>query len=115
MLLEEFKNCLSSDIKTHLDKRKANDLHQAAVWVDDYAQTHKGSFNHYQGTIVIENFQLETEDQLQGTHFLLDTIRVVCYPKMVCLQGQFATTVSVAGMSSQNAKSFKRKMPNQCQ
>ena len=31
MPLEEFKNCLPSDIKTQLDKRKANDLHQAAV------------------------------------------------------------------------------------
>jgi len=44
MLLEEFKNCLPSDIKTHLDERKAEDLHQAAVWADDYALTHKGSF-----------------------------------------------------------------------
>ena len=30
-LLEEFKNCLPSDIKTHLDERKADDLHQAAI------------------------------------------------------------------------------------
>jgi len=44
MLLEEFKNCLPSDIKTHLDERKANDLSQAAVWADDYALTHKDSF-----------------------------------------------------------------------
>ena len=36
MLLEEFKNCLPLDIKTHLDERKADDLHQAAFWVDDY-------------------------------------------------------------------------------
>ena len=41
MLLEEFKGCLPAEIKTHLDERKVEDLHQAAVWADDYALTHK--------------------------------------------------------------------------
>lgn len=45
MLLKEFKGCLQAEITTHLDKRKAEDLHQAAIWADDYALTHKGSFN----------------------------------------------------------------------
>jgi len=44
MLLEEFKNCLPSDLATHLDERKADDLHQAAIWADDYALTHKSTF-----------------------------------------------------------------------
>ena len=43
MFLEGFKNCLPSDIKTHLDERKTEDLYQAAIWADDYALTHKGS------------------------------------------------------------------------
>ena len=36
----------ASDIKTHLDERKlkADDLHQTAVWEDDYTLIHKGSF-----------------------------------------------------------------------
>ena len=41
MLLEEFKSCLPSEIKTHLDERRAEDLRQAAIWADDYALTHK--------------------------------------------------------------------------
>ena len=48
MLLEEFKSCLPSDIKTHLDERRAEDLHQAAIWADDYALTHKASFKRIQ-------------------------------------------------------------------
>ena len=48
MLLEEFKNCLPAEIKTHLDEQKAEDLHQAAVWADDYALTHKSTFKKIQ-------------------------------------------------------------------
>jgi len=44
MLSEEFKNCLPSEIKTYLDERKADDLHQAAICADGYALTHKSSF-----------------------------------------------------------------------
>lgn len=48
MLLEEFKGCLSAEIKTHLDEKKAEDLHQAAIWADDYALTHRGVFKKVQ-------------------------------------------------------------------
>ena len=44
ILLEEFKNCLPSDITTYLDERKADDLHQAAGWVDNYALINKSTF-----------------------------------------------------------------------
>ena len=44
ILLEEFKSCLSPHIKTYLDERNAESLHQAAVLAEDYALTHKGSF-----------------------------------------------------------------------
>ena len=44
MLLEESKGCLPAKIKIHLDERKVEDLHQAAIWADDYALTHKGVF-----------------------------------------------------------------------
>ena len=41
MLIEEFKRCISNDLKTHLDEQKANTLEQAAILADDYALTHK--------------------------------------------------------------------------
>ena len=31
-------------MKTYLDKRKVENLHQAAVMVDDYSLTHKSTF-----------------------------------------------------------------------
>ena len=60
MLLEEFKSCLPSDIKTHLDERRAEDLHQAAIWADDYALTHKASFKR------IQSSQGENVNKLSG-------------------------------------------------
>ena len=44
-MLEEFKFCLSPRIKTYLDERNAESLHQAAVLAEDYALTHKGTFS----------------------------------------------------------------------
>ena len=44
MLIEEFKQYVNFDIKTHLDERKVDNLHQAATMADDYALTHKLSF-----------------------------------------------------------------------
>ena len=41
MLMEGFKNCLPSDIKTYLDEQRIDTLHQAATHADDYALTHK--------------------------------------------------------------------------
>jgi len=41
VLMEEFKNCLPSEIKTHLDEQKIHSLHQASNCADDYALTHK--------------------------------------------------------------------------
>ena len=41
MLLEEFKQCVHSEIKTHLDDNKVNTLSRAATMADDYALTHK--------------------------------------------------------------------------
>ena len=53
MLLEDFKSCLPSEIKTHLDEQKA-DLHQSAVWEDDYTLTHKVSSKKIQ-SLPVEN------------------------------------------------------------
>ena len=53
MLLEDFKSCLPSGIKTHLDEQKAY-LYQAAVWADDYTLTHKASFKKIQ-SLPVEN------------------------------------------------------------
>ena len=44
VLVEEFKSCLPSNIKTYIDKQKANSLQQAAVLADDYSLTHRSSF-----------------------------------------------------------------------
>ena len=60
MLLEEFKSCLPSEIKTHLDERRAEDLHQAAVWTEDYALTHKDSFKK------IQSAQIECVNKASG-------------------------------------------------
>ena len=45
MILEEFKGCLPTEIKTYLDEQKVDNLHQAATQANDYALTHRGSFS----------------------------------------------------------------------
>ena len=52
MLIEQFKNCIQSEIKTYLDEHKVETLAQAATRSDDYALTHKTSFtkgNYFKG------------------------------------------------------------------
>ena len=44
MLLEEFKSCLTPQMKTYLDERKVDVLSQAALLADDYSLTHKNNF-----------------------------------------------------------------------
>ena len=60
MLLEEFKGCLPAEIKTHLDERKVEDLHQATIWADDYAFTHKDVFKK------VQSGQVETANKASG-------------------------------------------------
>ena len=43
ILIEEFKKCLPSEVKTYIDEKKVETLNQAAVMVDDYILTHKAS------------------------------------------------------------------------
>ena len=43
VLLEEFKDKVRPDIRSHLDKQKLEQLEKAAVMADDYARTHKMS------------------------------------------------------------------------
>ena len=45
MLVEEFKRCINSDIKSFLDEKQVETLEAAARLADDYALTHKVSFN----------------------------------------------------------------------
>jgi len=40
MLVEEFKRCVFSDLRTHLDERGVSDLGQAAMFADSYVLTH---------------------------------------------------------------------------
>ena len=44
MLLEEFKRCIQSDVKTFLDEKQVETLQEAARLADDYYLTHKVSF-----------------------------------------------------------------------
>ena len=41
LLLEEFKNCLPSEVKTYLDEHKVESLQRGATLADDYTLTHK--------------------------------------------------------------------------
>ena len=43
VLLEEFKDKVRSDIRSHLDEQKVEELEKAAIMADDYALTHKMS------------------------------------------------------------------------
>lgn len=45
LLIEEFKSCLPTDVKTYLDENKAESLHRAATLVDDYSLTHQKIFS----------------------------------------------------------------------
>ena len=44
VLLEEFKSCLTPQMKTYLNKQKVDGLSQAAVLVDVYSLMHKSTF-----------------------------------------------------------------------
>ncbi|VDI74078.1 Hypothetical predicted protein [Mytilus galloprovincialis] len=44
MLLEEFKQCVHSELKTHLDDKTVESIHDAAVISDNYTLSHKRSF-----------------------------------------------------------------------
>ncbi|XP_064090682.1 uncharacterized protein LOC135204397 [Macrobrachium nipponense] len=41
ILLEEFKNCLSKDLKVHLEELQVESLEKAAIMADEYSLTHK--------------------------------------------------------------------------
>ena len=43
VLLEEFKDKVRPDIRSHLDEQKVEELEKAAIMADDYALTHKKS------------------------------------------------------------------------
>ena len=45
ILIEQFKQCVHTDIKTHLDEREIDNVHMAATLADDFALTHKLSSN----------------------------------------------------------------------
>ena len=44
MLVEEFKRCIQSDVKTFLCENQVETLEEAARLADDYYLTHKVSF-----------------------------------------------------------------------
>ena len=44
MLVEEFKRCINSDVKSFLDEKEVETLEKAALLADNYTLTHKVSF-----------------------------------------------------------------------
>ena len=49
VLIDQFKECIHANIKTHLDKRDINNLEDAATTADYYALTHRLSTNNMGG------------------------------------------------------------------
>ena len=45
VLVEEFKNCVYSEVRTFIEEQKAKDLEKAAVLADEYYLTHKKTFS----------------------------------------------------------------------
>ena len=45
ILVEEFKRCVPSRVRTFIDEQKAETLENAARVANDYSLTHKDSFN----------------------------------------------------------------------
>ena len=43
VLIEEFKRCIYDDLKTYLDEKKVDTVHEMATLANDYALTHKRS------------------------------------------------------------------------
>ena len=70
VLLEEFKDKVTPDIRSHLDEQKVEKLEKAAVMADDYALTHKMSSKsgnpqqkRYYGSGNRENISRNTDDR----------------------------------------------------
>ena len=70
VLLEEFKDKVRPDIRSHLDEQKMEELEKAAVMADDYALTHKMSSKsgnpqqkRYHGSGNRENISRNTDDR----------------------------------------------------
>ena len=70
VLLEEFKDKVRPDIRSHLDEQKVEELEKAAVMADDYALTHKMSSKsgnpqqkRYHGSGNRENISRNTDDR----------------------------------------------------
>ena len=50
ILIEQFKSCLFSDLKTHIDDKDVTSLNDAAILSDSYTLTHKKSFSKSPGS-----------------------------------------------------------------
>ena len=73
VLLEEFKDKVRPDIRSHLDEQKVEELEKAAIMADDYALTHKMSSKsgnpqqkRYHGSGNRENVSRNMDGKRQG-------------------------------------------------
>ena len=58
MLVEEFKRCINSDVKSFLDEKEVGTLEKAARLSDDYTLTHKVSFVSKANPLLVINLVL---------------------------------------------------------
>ena len=76
VLLEEFKDKVRPDIRSHLDEQKVEELEKAAIMADDYALTHKMSSKsgnpqqkRYHGSGNRENISRKMDDRKRQGKF----------------------------------------------
>ena len=68
VLIEQFKNCIHAQIKTHLDERDIDNLQDAATTADDYALTHKLSSISTSGPNKCKKKQNKTKHKTKHTN-----------------------------------------------
>ena len=56
VFIEQFKECIHANIKTHLDELDVNNLEDAATTADDYAFTHRLSTNNTHGPTTFNQY-----------------------------------------------------------
>ncbi|CAC5371238.1 unnamed protein product [Mytilus coruscus] len=66
MLLEEFKQCVHLDLKTHLDDKTVETLQDTAVISDNYTLSHKRSFKGQNFNTSSENYKNQSTERTDG-------------------------------------------------
>ena len=59
ILIEEFQQCLSHDLATHLSDKKLDRVDEAAIIADSYSLTHTRNFHKMENTRPSENYNMK--------------------------------------------------------